>query len=91
MRKKLGKKDTTNTVIQEYKPETGGIIADGTRIGLAFRWYMVIGTVVGHLTDAKTSGGGQIVETLQKFGFRGRQDELDGDHVHEIQMGGEDM
>jgi len=91
LKKNVGKQDATGTVIQEYKPETGGALADGTRIGVAPRWHLRIGTVVGPLSNAKTPGGGKITAILQKFGFSGDLEKLDGDHVHEIQVGGEDI
>ncbi len=94
LKKNAGKTDATGTVIKEYKPETGGTLSDGTTritIGISPRWRLAVGTIIGPLSNANTPGGGKIIDVLQHFGFKGRQDGMDGDHVHEIQMGGEDV
>ncbi|MCI5141832.1 MAG: hypothetical protein D3909_08935, partial [Candidatus Electrothrix sp. ATG1] len=37
-----------------------------------------------------TPGGGKINNSLKKYGFSPSTENMDGDHVHEIQMGGKD-
>lgn len=94
LKRNVGKTDATGTVIKEYRPETGGTLSDGTTritIGISPRWQLRVGTIIGPLSNAKTPGGGKLTDVLQHFGFKGRQDGVDGDHVHEIQMGGEDV
>ncbi len=49
-----------------------------------------VGTVVGPLSSASTPGGGRINRIFAKYGFRAGAEGLDGDHVKEIQFGGQD-
>ena len=90
LKQQLGEKDATGTVVKEYKPEIGGTLPDGTTIGLAPQWHLGVGTVVGPLSNAKTPSGRKITDVLLKFGFKPSREGMDGDHVHEIQMGGKD-
>jgi len=90
LRQKVGQTDATGHVIKEYKPEVGGVLPDGTSIGLAPQWQMRIGTVIGPLSNAGTPGGKKILKVLEQFGFNSTIERMDGDHVHEIQMGGKD-
>ncbi len=88
---KVGRKDAGGHTIKEYKPEARATLPNGTVIGLQYWWYIEIGTVVGPLSAGSTPGGAKILDILEEFGFKAQTERMDGDHVHEIQMGGEDV
>jgi len=92
LKKSVGKQDATGTIIKEYKPESRATLSDGkTEIGLIKDWYVEPGiTVVGPASNATTRGGYKLTNQLKKFGFSPAREGMDGDHVHEIQMGGAD-
>jgi hypothetical protein len=90
----LNKQNDPNGVeIKEYTPHVGGILPGGEEIGLRPPWYLGKGTKVGPLqaTGTGTPGGGKIINILARYGFNSGADQLQGDHVHEIQLGGEDV
>jgi hypothetical protein len=85
-----GQKDSTGTVVQRYSPERRLKVATGDTIGLGTKWRMTLNKVVGPLSEATTPGGGKLNDILRKCGFRPKKEDLQADHAHEIQMGGED-
>jgi len=90
LKRNVGKQDATGTVIKEYKPESLTTLPHGQTIGLEPQWRISLGTIVGPLSDKGTKGGRKITRLLGKYGFLADDEKLDGDHVHEIQMGGKD-
>jgi hypothetical protein len=86
-----GQKDETDNVVKAYNPHTGGILPGGEKIGISSQYQIAVGKVVGPLSNEGTKGGGKINDILKKYGFRPKKENMDGDHVIEIQMGGQDV
>ena len=81
--------------VKAYTPHGGGRLSGGEEIGLKqihHGWHLDVGTKVGPLQGpgVKTPGGGAIINILKKYGFDPNTDKLQGDHVHDVQLGGED-
>ena len=82
--------DETGVKVKAYSPHSGGTLAGGETIGIASTYRISKGKVVGPLSDATTPGGGKIINLLKKYGFSAEGEGMDGDHVQEIQFGGQD-
>jgi len=76
-------------VVHAYAPTSPTSLPGGEAVGLTTT--LNVGTVVGPLTTASTPGGGRINRIFAKYGFRAGAEGLDGDHVKEIQFGGQDV
>jgi hypothetical protein len=81
--------------VKPYTPHGGGTLSEREAIGLKqihHGWHLDVGTKVGPLQPpgVRTPGGGKIVDILKKYGFDPNTDKLQGDHVHDVQLGGED-
>ena len=85
-----GKEDATGTVIRKYTPHAGGRLPGGAKIGITPQFRVAEGTVVGPLSQATTPGGETLLSELRPYGFSASGEGLDGDHVREIQFGGQD-
>jgi ABC-type multidrug transport system fused ATPase/permease subunit len=84
-------KDDTGTEVKEYHPNQRQKLAGGETIGLTSKYRIGTNTVVGPLSDETTPGGGKILSILNRYGFDATAENLDGDHVREIQFGGDDV
>jgi hypothetical protein len=86
----VGKQDDKGVIVREYSPHTQTDLPNGDSIGVSANYHLQVGTVVGPLAKSGVkSPGGRVLNTiLAKYGFRPEEDKLDGDHVHEIQLGG---
>jgi hypothetical protein len=82
--------DDTGTAVQEYKPHERKKLPDGETIGLTSEFYVSKSnnTIVGPLTTETTEGGDKLERLILPYGFSGSEDDMDLDHVHEIQFGG---
>jgi hypothetical protein len=85
-----GQNDETGTRVQEYGPTSRKRLSGGEMIGLMGDNRVAINKIVGPLTTASTPGGGRILSILEKYGFSAASEGRDGDHVTEIQFGGQD-
>ncbi len=87
-------KDPNGVKIEKYYPHVGGILADGDKIGLTSRWYLDIDTKVGPLqatgAEANRTESGELNNMLKLYGFDLTKENMQVDHVHELQLGGED-
>jgi len=86
-----GQADETGKKVRAYSPHSGGTLPGGETIGISGAYRVSTGTVVGPLSDATTPGGSRINRALAKYGFSSDDEGLDGDHVREIQFGGQDV
>ncbi len=88
----VGKKDDKGIIVKSYSPHQQNILAGGEQIGLSSQHQTSVDTIVGPLapTGVSSPGGKKFNSVVEKYGFRSRRDGLDGDHVHEIQFGGQD-
>ncbi|MBE7531190.1 MAG: hypothetical protein HS099_15830 [Ardenticatenaceae bacterium] len=77
--------------VKEYSPHRKATLPGGEEIGLDSNFRIQSGTVVGPLSNDSTPGGGKINNILKKYGFSPGNEDLDGDHVWEIQFGGQDV
>jgi hypothetical protein len=82
--------DDTGAEIKEYSPHERKKLPGGETIGLTQKYRIGPNTTVGPLSDATTPGGGKILRILDRYGFSADTEYLDGDHVREIQFGGDD-
>ena len=57
-------------------------------IGLSATFIVRKGTIVGPLSQETTAGGGALLKLIEPYGFNSTQDDMELDHVHEIQFGG---
>jgi len=82
--------DETGNPIKAYAPHRGGTLPDGPTIGISAEYRIAKGTIVGPLSVASTPGGSKLNRPLSRYGFAPGFEEMDADHVREIQFGGED-
>jgi hypothetical protein len=59
---------------------------------LSNNYHFDVGSILGPLSPqgVGTPGGRKINRVLAKYGFDPSAEKMDGDHVHEIQLGGKD-
>lgn len=90
LRALVGKPDDKGVVVREYQPHSRSKLPGGQEIGLDTTYYLALGTVVGPLApEGVYSPGGKVINAiLSLYGYRSDTDKLDGDHVHETQLGG---
>lgn len=87
MRAMVGK-EFEGTPVRSYQPTVQATLPGGDQVGLTTS--LNVGTIVGPLSSSSTPGGGRINRIFAKYGFRAGAEGLDGDHVKEIQFGGQD-
>jgi hypothetical protein len=96
LRALLGQPDDTGTIVQEYSPHDITRLSNNKTIGLSTRWQLDVGTIIGPLKAANIprveTAQNDFRDSLREYGFRGNrtQDDMQIDHVHELQMGGQD-
>jgi len=90
LKKLHGKLDDTGVIVKRYAPHENSTLAGGHHIGVLQRYHLNVGTIIGPIAPAGkgTPGGLLLNNILQKYGFRAGFEKLDGDHIHEIQLGG---
>jgi hypothetical protein len=92
----IGKEDSRGIKIRWYYPEQPTRLPDedgkptGPEIGLASRWHITLQKLVGPLSQDTTPGGEKLNRILRRYGFRPKKEDMQGDHAHEIQLGGKD-
>jgi hypothetical protein len=94
-------KDVEGVQVREYDPHTGGPLYEsdgkggekksGDKIGISSKYRISVGKVIGPLSTAQTPKGGKINSVLKKHGFSPSTEGMDGDHVTEVQFGGDDV
>jgi hypothetical protein len=89
----VGQADLTGTIVQAYDPHVKSTLPGGEIIGLDPRWQIKTGDIVGPVAPegVSTPGGARINRILHTYGFRAGEEQLQGDHVHEMQVGGQDV
>jgi hypothetical protein len=75
--------------VRAYAPTSPTSLPGGEAVGLTTN--ISVGQVIGPLSSSTTPGGGRINRIFAKYGFRAGSEGLDGDHVKEIQFGGQDV
>ena len=83
-----GQKDETGSPMVVYSPEKPAKLPGGETIGIAARFQVRVGTIVGPLSQETTAGGDKLLRLIEPYGFNASQDGYQLDHVHEIQFGG---
>jgi hypothetical protein len=88
-----GDRNTVQGTIRTLDPHLQNQLPTGESIGIATKWQLDVGTIVGPLalTGVTSPGGGVINSVLKKYGYVPDDEGMDGDHVHEIQLGGQDV
>lgn len=79
--------------IGAYRPnEPGKALPDGSEVGVAQENWVDVGFTITMREPGTTGGGSKITNRFKRFGMRARGQgrEVDGDHVVERQLGGED-
>lgn len=77
--------------IKTISPTKGGNLPDGTPLGIKAASQIEVGRkLLYNPPSGKTPGGKKINSALKPYGFSPEGEKLDGDHVHEIQLGGKD-
>lgn len=97
---KISAKSNLGTVVAVYHPDGGHIINTqvivppaelGSELGIKGSSFQIdVNKVIGPLKDSSTPGGGKINSLLERYGWNASDENMDGDHVQEIQFGGED-
>jgi hypothetical protein len=78
--------------IERFEPHGRKSLPEGGEtIGLEPQWQTSVGKKLKIPPPRSTPGGGRINEALSPYGFSPKGEGLDGDHVVEIQLGGEDV
>jgi hypothetical protein len=80
--------DSAGKPVKEYFPHNKATLPDGDEIGLHSDFHIHVGKVVGPLTEETTAGGGKLLSRIGPYGFNSTEDDMQLDHVHEIQFGG---
>jgi hypothetical protein len=83
------KTDDSGHAVKAYRPCEKSKLPGGEVIGLAAHRQLDLSSVVGPLSISTTPGGHVINDVLSRYGFDPSYEKLDGDHVCEIQFGGE--
>jgi hypothetical protein len=83
-----GQNDETGTPIKMYLPHNRTNLANGGQIGITPEFQIYVGKKVGPLTQETTTGGEVLENLIKYYGYQSTQDDLELDHVHEIQFGG---
>ena len=79
------------THVETYHPhERKALPGGGPTIGITPEWQISAGKMI-KLIPRSTMGGGLINRTLSPYGYRARSEGRDGDHVTEMQVGGENV
>jgi hypothetical protein len=76
--------------IREFPP-SGGTLPGGPSIGINPPYRIDVGSIVGPLVTRTTPRGGRLLNILAPYGFSASLERMEGDHVHEIQLGGQDV
>lgn len=95
---KLTAKARSGTLVATYRPSGSHKIEKGPpaaptelkRLGITSLFQLKTGMVVGPVTEASTPGGAKINGLLERYGWNATEENMDGDHVVEIQFGGQD-
>ncbi len=87
-----GKTDN-GVAVQKLEPHSSSVLSTGETLGITSPWQLRVGTTIGPLSPdgTQTPGGGSINAILERYGFQSTLDKLQGDHIHEIQLGGQDV
>ena len=79
----------------QQQPLAGAVFKhfQGAQIGIDQPYQLRVGTTVGPLreADAKRPGTNPLNDLLRTYGYKSKDDDLECDHVHEIQLGGPDI
>lgn len=73
--------------IEAYRPTQRRALPGGDTIGIDGNYRTEPGKKI-RLVPQSTQGGGLINSALSPFGYRARSENMDGDHVIEMQLGG---
>ena len=97
---KISAKSNLGTVVAVYHPDGGHIINTqvmvppaelGSKLGIKGDSFQIeVDKVIGPIKECSTPGGGTINSLLERYGWNASDENMDGDHVQEIQFGGED-
>jgi TusA-related sulfurtransferase len=80
-----------NYEIEKYEPhESKSLPVGSDTLGLTEKWQIDVGKIF-RLIPGKTKGGSLINQKLEPFGYRAGKEGRDGDHVLEMQLGGENV
>jgi hypothetical protein len=60
------------------------------QLGIRGTFRMAVGALAGPLSNASTPGGASLNNLLDRYGWSASGENMDGDHVQEIQFGGVD-
>lgn len=86
-------------LIKEYRPVGSHQLRDSTgpappaeldSIGIKPPFNLGLNTLIGPLTTASTPGGATLNNKLARYGWSASEEDMDADHVVEIQFGGVD-
>lgn len=76
--------------VTKFYPCSPQALPDGTQIGLAPHRQLAAGTTLEVSETYSSRGGGKINRVLEPYGWSATDEGMDGDHVLERQLGGED-
>jgi hypothetical protein len=91
LKQREGQTDETGTVIRAYHPTSTATLPGGSTIGLRSPYVLDVNSIVGPLSNATTPGGGTLLRAIAPYGFNSTDDNMQLDHVQEIQYGGQDV
>jgi len=84
-------------LVKEYRPNGHRVVDSSISapaaldvLGITGRYRLAVNSRVGRLSNRETPGGGRINDLLAPYGWSATEENMDGDHVQEIQLGGED-
>lgn len=92
--------DSTRRFVKQYRP-TGSHVdgdlsggqapAELNQLGIGAEYRIQANALVGPLSEHSTPGGAALNNLLARYGWSASGEDMDGDHVKEIQFGGQDV
>lgn len=92
LRTLLGKKDDKGVVVRAYQPRSKSTLAGGEEIGLDQQYQIRTDLTFGPLTKETTprQTPNPLKKILEKYGYRGKDDGMECEHLVDLQIGGPD-
>lgn len=92
--------DSSRRFVKQYRP-TGSHVdgdlsggpapAELNQLGIGAEYRIQANALVGPLSEHSTPGGAALNNLLARYGWSASAEDMDGDHVKEIQFGGQDV
>lgn len=86
----LKKWEAEGSPILAFRPDEQTSLPNRSDVGVAPKWRVEAGMKIAMDKPEGTGGGGKINARFKPYGYRAQAEKMDGDHIVERQVGGED-